>query len=594
MVTTPISDLDFSSIKNNLKTFLEGQSQFQDYDYEGSNMSVILDVLAYNTFMNNFYSNMAVGEMFLDSAQLRTSIVSHAKELNYLPRSYKASVAQLELTFTPGDSPAFITVPKYTKFTTTFDGISYTFSTDQTYTLIPDGASYVLSDVDVYEGALETEYFDVTNTSRYTLSNKQLDTDSIVVTVYESDQVGAESTTYTYSSNIFGLGPTDTPFYLQPAEKEVYEIAFGGDVFGREPTAGEIIEVKYRVSSGEDPNGATSFTPNDQISGYTATVVLETAAAGGAEQEDLESIKFYAPKSIQIQERAVVESDYENLLKNRFSEIQAVSVYGGEEASPPLYGKVIVAVDVQNADGVSENNKTKFTTFLSERCPLAIEPVIISPEFMYTDVSSIVVFDSKVTNSGEGDIESIVRNALQTYSDTYLNDFRKDVRVSRVSRAIDDSDDSIVSNDTKLKMIVDTIPTLNTDSSFSIDFQNQLVEDHPISLSEDPTVHDPAVKSSNFTYNGTTSFLQDDGQGTMQIVTITSDGFKVLVPDTGDVSYEDGIVIIRNLNVSAFSGQAVKIIAKPEVQDIIGPKQRISSIRAEDVNVTVSVLETNA
>jgi hypothetical protein len=587
MAGTIISELDFNRIKSQLKTFLQGQAQFADYDYDGSNMSVVLDVLAYNTFQNSFYTNMALGEMFLDSAQLRDSVVSHAKELNYLPRSYRSSNAKVTLTFTPSDNPAFITIPKYTKFTTNVDGKSYTFSTDQVYTITPNSGVYSVSDVSLYEGRIEKEYYDVTASTKYLISNKRVDTDSIVVNVYASSAAGAEVTAYTLKPNLFDVGSSDNVFYIQPAELNRYELEFGNDVFGREPKTGEVVEVIYRISSGATPNGATTFSPTATIQGYTATVTTTTNSSSGAEEETLDSIKFYAPKSIQIQDRAVTESDYENLLKNKFSEIQAVSVQGGEELVPPQYGKVMVHVDIQNSDGVSENAKEKYKKFLKERTPLAIDPVVLSPEFLFVAVDTTVYHNTKISDATEAAIEALVRTSIGSYNTAYLADFKKNVRQSRIARFVDDTADSIVSNDTELRMIIDFIPVVSSASSITADFSNPLRRDHPITAGDDINSHTPAVKTSNFVFETQTAYIQDNSDGILEVITTTVDGFKVLNGDIGTVDYTTGRVVIRDLNVSSFSGSAIKIYGRPETQDIIGPASKIISIRDVDVSVTV-------
>ena len=587
MAGTIISELDFNQIKSQLKTFLQGQAQFADYDYDGSNMSVLLDVLAYNTFQNSFYTNMALGEMFLDSAQLRDSVVSHAKELNYLPRSYRSSNAKVTLTFTPSDSPAFITVPKYTKFTTNVDGKSYTFSTDQVYTITPNLGVYSVSDVALYEGRIEREYYDVTASTKYIISNKRVDTDSIVVNVYASSAASAEVDAYALKPNLFDVKSADKVFYLQPAEQQRYELEFGNDVFGREPKTGEVVEVIYRISNGATPNGATTFTPSATIQGYTATVATTSNSTAGAEEETLESIKFYAPKSIQIQDRAVTESDYENLLKNKFSEIESVSVQGGEELLPPRYGKVMLYVDIKNSDGVSESAKEKYRKFLKERTPLAIDPVILNPGFLYVALDTTVYHNTKISDATSSEIDSLVRNSIASYNTTSLNNFKKNARQSRIARAIDDTVASIVSNDTDLRMLIDFNPTLGTASSITADFENPLIIDHPLSVGEDITNHKPAVKTSSFVYTTLTAYIQDNGEGILEVITNTTDGFKILNGDVGTVDYATGRVVIRDLEVDSFSGSAIKIYGRPELQDIIGPASKIISIRDVDVSVIV-------
>jgi len=587
MAGTIISELDFNRIKSQLKTFLQGQAQFADYDYDGSNMSVLLDVLAYNTFQNSFYTNMALGEMFLDSAQLRDSVISHAKELNYLPRSYRSSNARVTLTFDPSDSPAFITVPKYTKFTTNVDGKSYTFSTDQVYTVTPNSGVYSVSDVTLYEGRIEKEYYDVTSSTKYIISNNRVDTNSVVVNVYASAAASAEVNAYVLKPNLFDVGSIDKVFYLQPAEQQRYELEFGNNVFGREPLIGEVVEVVYRIATGETPNGATTFSPSASIQGYTATVATTSNSTAGDKEETLDSIKFYAPKSIQIQDRAVTESDYENLLKSKFSEIQAVSVQGGEELTPPQYGKVVVHVDIQNSDGVSDSAKEKYRKFLKERTPLAIDPIIRSPKFLYVALDTTVYYNTKTSDATNSEIDSLVRNVIASYNVTHLSDFKKNARQSRIARVIDDTNASIISNDTELRMIIDFVPIISTASSITADFENSLILDHPLTAGEDINRHKPAIKTSSFFYGTQTAYIQDNGAGVLEVLTNTLDGFSTLNGNVGSVDYTTGRVIIRNLDVNFFSGSAIKIYARPESQDIIGPASKVISIRDVDVSVTV-------
>ena len=587
MAETIISELDFNQIKAQLKSFLQGQTQFADYDYDGSNMSVLLDILAYNTFQNSFYTNMALGEMFLDSAKLKSSVVSHTKELNYLPRSYRSSIAKINISFSPSDSPAAITIPKHTKFTTTLDGTTYTFSTDETNIITPVDGVYSITNVSVYEGRIIKEYFDVTASTKYELSNKRLDTNSIEVVVYDSNVAGAASNKYTHKPNLFGVNATDKVYYLQAFKEDQYEIYFGQNSFGYEPQIGQVVEVTYRVSIGEDANNAKTFASVGSIGGYVPTVTTQSISSGGAEQESLDSIKFYAPKSIQIQDRAVTESDYVNLMKSNFSEIQAISVFGGEELDPPRYGKVFVSIDTTQGDGVSEGLKEVYERFLLERSPLTVYPEVISAEFLYAELISTVYFNINVSDATPGEIESVVRNAISSYNTTYLNDFNKNLRVSRISRAIDDSHPAIVANDTEIRMIADFVPTVGLASTITVNFKNHLIIDHPLTLDEDPNIHRPAIRTSSFTYNGKTAYIQDNGRGTLQILTNTVSGFTLLNEDVGTVNYVTGRVTITGINVSAFSGNAIKIYARLEGRDIVGPKDRVLSIRNADVEINV-------
>ena len=588
---TPITELDFTEIKQDLKNFLSTQSNLTDYDYDGSTMAVLLDLLAYNTSRNAFYTNAAYNEMFLNSAQLRSSVVSHAKELNYLPRSYRSSKGRVTLTFSPSDNPAFITIPKYTKFTGTIDGTSYTFSTDQVYTITQEDNLYSISNVEVFEGRIQKEYFAPADTSRYIISSRQVDTNSINVRVYDTLDVLGSYKDYSYKPNIYDVSSTDYVFYLQPTEDEHYELIFGGDVFGVSPQSGQYIEVTYRISTGDAPNGINSFSLNNTIQGYTGTVTTDGIAEGGASEESVESIKFYAPKSIQIQERAVTESDYINLLKTNFNNIQAVSVYGGETVSPPQFGKVIVAVDVTEGEGVSENTKQTLASFLKTRTPLAIEPVIVSPDFVYVEVDTIVRFNTRESSLNTQAINASVRNAISQFSTTYLNDFNKSLYISQLMRAIDDTNPAIVGNDTTIKAIADFVPTLNSPSSFTFILDNPLYIGHPLAAGENISNHRPAIRSTTFTYEGSLSFIQDNGAGLLQVITTTLNDYTILNSNIGSVDYETGRVNIRRLEVSSYSGSAIKINMTQRYGDIIGTRNKIVAIRDVDVITDIQAVE---
>lgn len=289
----PITELDFFQVKDQIKTYLKGQSQFLDYDFEGSNISVLIDILAYNTFQNNYYTNMALSEMFLDSAQLRNSVISHAKELNYLPRSIRASRAQVQVDFSnvaqvSDPLPSYLIIPEYTKFIGRKSGQTFTFTNDYSVTVVPAANNvYCFTGLDIYQGRMVTEEFVVTNNNsqRYVISNENVDTDSVRVYVRENISADSSVEEYKYREGIFGVKTTDKVFYIQPGLDSKYEIDFGQDVFGYEPVPGQVIRVTYRVTNGEDANGIFTFTAdaidNNGLS-YNVTVTTIAPSAGGA------------------------------------------------------------------------------------------------------------------------------------------------------------------------------------------------------------------------------------------------------------------------------------------------------------------------
>jgi len=592
MATTvnSITNLDFDQVKADLKTYLKGQSQFKDYDFEGSNMSVLLDILAYNTYQNNFYTNMAISEMFLDSAQLRDSVISHAKSLNYLPRSYTSSSAKIAVRLTvPAPYPATITIPAKTKFIARCGSVTYTFYNPDAVSIPNVNNTFVYNNLDVYEGSYITEAYLVANanTQRFVISNKNVDTSSIRVTV-KNTSTDAIGTTYMPKSNIFGVGAKDNVFYIQPYFDDKYEIGFGQNIFGNVPTNGNVVLIEYRTTVGSPANGITSMAPSDSISGYQATVTLNTTSSGGSDIESIESIKYFAPKSIQIQDRAITRSDYEIILKNKFPEIQAARAYGGEDKEPPQYGRVIVAVDTNNAYGLSNNDKNKYYNYLKDRTALGIEPIIEAAEFMFLYITSNVYYNINTTDLSPAAIKNLVANSITAYSTNNLSDFKKIFRYSNLTSAIDNSDVSVLSNDTSVQAILAVNPTLNANNSYNINFKNKLIIDHPLTDGELISTHKPAIKSSTFTYNGRASaFIQDDGEGKLQILRTTSSGFVFLNRNIGTVDYITGRVIIKNLNVSAYQGADLRIYARTLLSDITPPSNKIITIRPEDVIITV-------
>jgi hypothetical protein len=589
MVDQTFTNLDFENVKISLKNYLKAQDRFKDYDFEGSNMNVLLDVLAYNTFQNNFYTNMAISEMFLDSAQIKDSVVSHAKELNYLPRSRRSANANLRVQFFPTNAPATISIPRKTKFTARCGTETFTFYNDQAYTARANNGQYIIEDVIVYEGRYLDEFYTVTGSAaqKFLINNNQVDTQSIRVFVKANSGATAE-TEYTYKSNIFGVNATDKIFYLQPVSGNRYEVVFGDNQFGSNPSSGNIVRIEYRVTRGEEANGIQTIDLENQINGISSTETVTARSQGGAERESIDSIKFYAPKSIQIQERAVTESDYEVLLKNEFPEIQAVSAYGGETLNPPQYGRVIISVDIQDSDGVSENAKTEYTNYLKTRSPLAIEPRIVSAEFMYISIDAKVYYDTGRTNLNASAIESLARSALLNYSRTNLDDFNRDVRFSKLASAIDNSSSVILSNDIEVRAIIDFNPVLGTPSSISFTYGNGLYLDPPLDLGDDINRHSPAIKSSEFTYQGKTSFFQDDGRGAIKIISSQPNGFVYLKSDAGTIDYDTGQVTISSVVIDSFVGSSIKLIGNTRCGNIFGLKDRIVTIRDADININVT------
>jgi hypothetical protein len=594
---TPIVELDFEAVKNQLKAYLRSQTQFKDYNFEGSNMSVLLDVLAYNTYHNNFYTNMAINEMFLDSAMLRNSVVSHAKELNYLPRSRKSAKAVVRIRI---DDPQrtitdqTVVIPTYTEFTTTYLGTTYNFVTNETYVARKTGpTTFETGEVEIFEGEMlasfEREGFlvDDDGVLRVALSNPEVDTDSIVCFI--DAEATEDQNVFQYRTNIFGVGPTDPVFYIEPYFDNRYNIYFGNNIFGLQPSEFEDVKVRYRICSGAEPNGANSFTtsfvPNVQI-----TVTTVQVAAGGAERETIDSIKFNAPKALQIQDRAITTNDYEILLKQQFPEISAVQAFGGDALDPPQFGKVAISVYLNdNAQLISQTLANSYIEFLKERTPLTIEPFFVKTDFLYADLMVNVYYTSKETEKSAGQIETLVRNTIKNWSLTNLNTFGAILRLSKLSKQIDDIDTAIESNSIDAKPIIEFSPTINIVSNPSFRFGTELLRPYAYSVSTGFANYKPAIVSSVFDQNGTCVFFQDDGRGNIQIVTDDRTNPQIVNPNAGTVDYVTGEVKLINFETESYPGAAIKIYANTKEDDIRSPKGRVFLIRDEDVRVNVYV-----
>lgn len=584
-IPTNITELDFFAIKEQFKDYLKTQTAFKDYNFEGSNMSILLDVLSYNTFQNNFYTNMAISEMFLDTAQMKNSVVSHAKELNYLPKSSKSAKAVVRVTFTDVNGPSTVAIPAGTKFTSTAGGTTYNFVTEKTFlarktAVSGSTATYVADNVEIFEGEIFREfeqegYFVEDSSFKCILSSENVDIASIRVTQDDGE------IEYVYKTDIFGVEPTEKVFYIEPYFNDRYAVVFGRNAYGFQPDPDEILQIQYRVCNEDEPNGASKFATTFK----RASVITVEAASGGAKKETLESIRFFAPRSIQIQERAVTARDYEILLKQRFTEIQAVSVYGGEDLEPPQFGKVAISVVLDGNRDLSDSKKNDFKRYLDDKTPLTIEPIFVNSEFMYVDAEINVYYSYKQTTKNEAQLEELIRTAISDYNRDNLDAFGATLRTSKLSGLIDDVDVSVLSNSLDLKAIIEYSPPLLLPQNPTFKFGSALIKPYPLVLSNGFTDFKPSVKSSVFSYNGICALLQDNGSGIIQIISSDTTNTRVLNANAGTVDYNTGIVSLINFTTDGYTGRAIRILAKKKEADIIAPKNRLLQLRNDDIRI---------
>ncbi len=589
MANTNISlvSLDFDSFKQSLKTYLRSTPQFKDYDLEASNISVLLDILAYNTYNNAFYLNMIASEMFLDSAQMRDSVISHAKELNYLPRSFRSAKADLQVTINSSDpQKRNITIPKGTGFTSRIGANTYLFTTDQNIVVTSSNNTF-RTNISVYEGDYITDRYVYSDRieNRYSISNRNVDLQSLKVIVVEDN--GASIEEYKRATSLFDLDETSKVYLVDPAPGEKYDVMFGDGVIGKKPKNDSGIILEYRISSGELSNGCRIFRAAENIDNESnVSITTLNVSTGGAVAETIESIKFNAPRSFGTQERAVTAEDYENLLKQYFPEINAVSAFGGEDADPPQYGKVFISIDLNDIDGLPRIKEDEYKKFLRSRSTVSMEPVFVSPDYTYIRVDSKIKYNINKTGLNPEDIRTIIISKILNFSSDVLNSFNRVFRYSKLISAIDSADNSIVSNETDVELTKYLVPRINTAQRITVDFKTELADDLPVSAPDHPSSDKHTITSSFFVFNGIRCSLEDDGDGKIKVVSSSSRNHR-FVADIGTVDYARGRVDIKSFNISSFEGNYLKIYARTKNKDIESLKNVILNIQEPDIFLNI-------
>ena len=579
--------LDFNTIKTNLKNYLKNNTAFKDLDFEGSNINVLIDLLSYNTYLNSFYTNMVASEMFLDTAALRDSVVSHAKTLNYTPRSFVSAKADITISISPSTAQSSIVIPKGTTFTSRVGSNTFTFSTDSNLVLNQPNNNVFTTNLEIYEGSYVTDTFimNYSNSSqRFVMSNPTVDTRSIALTVIEDN--GDNSIDYVKTETLIGISSSSNVYFIEASENQQYEIKFGDGIYGRKPKNGSVIVSQYRISSGELPNGASIFINDGNIDNHSnVSITTINNASGGAINESIESIRYNAPRSFQTQGRAVTSNDYENLLKANFSEIENISAYGGETLIPPQFGKVFISVDVVNADGTPENRKKTYYDFIKDKTPLSIDPVFVDPDFMYVSIVSNVKYNVNVTTKLSNDIKTLVLSKISSFNLNNLNGFKKTLFFSKLIKEIDSSDLSIVGNDTIIKAIKIITPN-STPTSYEINFGFSLESETGVLINTSEYHYGHTIQSTAFTYNGQRCILVDDTRGNLYIGKITG-GIVEISRLTGTVDYTNGIIILQDFSVSDYEGTGLKIYARSKSSDFSSSKNTILTINENDIFVNI-------
>lgn len=594
-MATNFKNLDYSQIKESLKQHLKTLKEFQDFDFEASGIQQILSLLAYNTTYNAFYLNMVGAEMFLDSAQLRSSVTARAKTVGYVPSSATCAKAKvkIEVDTTKGplpSKPAFVTLNTTDEFSCYIDGITYTFTPDKKYIIDTASDGKATGEVTLIEGRrLKFEYVVDQNApvkQRFEIPNKNVDINTLTVKVKES--VASTATAlYSPAKNINLLDSESLVYFVQENHNEVYEVYFGEDVVGVQPKTGNIVILEYVATSGLVANGIKTFAKVNKPTGYNiVTLTTLEAAYGGTDKEDNQNIKLLAPLLYEAQDRAVTRNDYEALIRKDNPNIEFVRVWGGEDNVPAEYGKVFAAIKPKTGTRLSVDEKSSLVNrLLKERNVISVEVKVVDPDYIYMVLNTTVKFRTKTTVLKATDIKQKVYEQIVSYKNQVLNGFDADFTHSKLAAAVDEVDRSIVGNISSIDLKKRIYPAFNSPTRFEIFFYNSLDRG-------DSANNVSSINSSGYVYRGVTTYIGDDGKGSLYLYRLVDSKKVIIQYGVGSVDYEKGIVIINSLDVQNILNQDyIDIIAKPVDYDIYTPRESILLLEDSDIKVYVDAID---
>ncbi len=589
-----VTDLDFDDIKTNLKKFLRQQDQFTDYDFEGSTINSLLDVLAYNTHYNAVYANVLANEMFLDSADLRNSIVSHAKHVGYTPRSATSPFADVNLVVNNATGSS-LTAAQGTTFTTTVDGVSYNYIVKEDTTTTPVDGVYTFFNLKLYEGTLVNNKYTVDTSNanqRFLIKNDFADTTTLQVKVQNSS-TDTTTTTYTKSTDLADVTSSSTVYYLEGAEDSQYEVKFGDGVLGKALSTGNIVTLTYIVTSGADSNGANSFTLSGTVGGFSdVSLTVNSKSANGSDPESPASIRFNAPRQFATQNRAVTAKDYESRVKSIFSNAKSVQVWGGEDNATPVYGRVYISINPVAGATLTEATKSDIITQLKDFNVASVTPVIEDPETTFIQPNVTVRYDQKATTKSPDSIKSLIQTAITNFNTDNLQEFDQVFRHSKFIETVNRSDTSILSNITTIKLHKSFTATLAASTTYTIGFNNAFYNPHSGHNMDSGGI----LSSSSFKISGDTTndyFINDDGKGNVRLYYVAA-GVNVYTNNTlGTIDYTNGKIVLNSLNITSVgnvdgaTSTAVRLTVIPNSVDVVPVRNQVLEI--DETNTTVTV-----
>ena len=615
-----VTELDFDSIKTSLRTFLRQQTEFQDYDFEGAGLSVLLDILAYNTHYNAYYLNMIANEAFLDSASLRNSVVSHAKRVGYTPRSVRAPRAIVTVNVATSSANAgSLTIPSGYAFSSSqLDGVSYNFVTIESNTTTTKVANnFIFTNVPIYQGQLVSYGYTNSISSNpkqtFTIPDANIDTSTLKVSVTQSSS-NTETAVYDLSTNALTVDSNSEVYYLQEGKGGEYEIYFGDDVLGKKIPDGGIISIEYLITDSAASNKANSFVSSVSIGGFSTIYVNSIlAAAGGTQRESVDSIKFAAPLSLLSQNRAVTKNDYIKLILQNYPSFEAVNVWGGEENDPPVYGKVFISAKPKLGFEVSDTEKDFVkNTILKPISVLTITPEIVDIDYNYLKIEANVFYNKSKMSLNDSELKAALKTVIQNYTDTNLNQFNSYFRFSGLETTIDDFNRAIISNEVTLFVAKKFRPDLINSDNYILDYGFELnrgTTNDNFYSSPDFTMRDEdaisrqcffeeipssftglesvTVNNPGFGYTSTpTVTIVGDGTGAVATATIVNSKLSKITVTNPGVGYTTAAVQITGGSGTSGSGLAV-------LEGRYG-KLRISYFKADEISSQSTKVVLNA
>jgi len=596
MPFTKFTNLDFDQIRAQIKDYLRANSNFTDFDFEGSNFSVLIDTLAYNTYITAFNSNMIVNESFLDSATLRENVVSLARNIGYVPRSRSAAKASVTIEVeTDVDTPT-LTLVEGLVCVGSVSNTNYIFSIPESITATVKNGKATFSSIDIYQGTFLKNLFTVDGSldQRFILNNSFIDTSTIIAKVKGAGETG-EGRQYSLVDNILNVVSTSETFLIQEVQDEKYELLFGDGYFGKKLDNNSVVTVSYIVTDGTEGNGASSFafsgrvvdSLNSVVAPTNVTLTTNNASANGGDIESVDSIKYFAPRLYSSQYRAVTARDYEAIIQSIYPNTESVSVVGGEELDPPQFGNVIISIKPKNGDYVSDFDKHNILTKLKNYALSGINQQIVDLKVLYVEIDSAVYYNnSQVSNVN--DLKSDITSTLNTFSTSTINKFGGRFKYSKLCQTIDNVDNAITSNITRVRIRRNLKALINQSAQYELCFGNKFHK-NPAGFN---------IKSTGFTLAsriGTFYFTDvPNPTGNMGIISVVKEdlltGEKIVeVKSAGTVDYEKGEIIINTLNITSTTAanNIIEIQAFPESNDVIGLKDLYLSFSVADSTINM-------